>query len=120
MKDASSVANQNGYTILVAPPIVVSSTTGTIANKFASTITFLTENLVNDNTRPFVKLVPSSTDCDAANGIADAISYAQVEYTSPVEGSIIITTPPDTIAQTMLNYVLVLHHQVFIPIQLEV
>jgi hypothetical protein len=63
-----------------------------ITTGVSSTITFVTTNLVNDATRPYIKITLSNVACNNAPGTSDAVDHGQLVYVSATEGTITVTT----------------------------
>ena len=78
---------------LISPPTVVSLTPTTIPRVSPTTLSFATTHLVDDSTRPWIKITAPDTACDAAAGTGDALAggAGQLAYESATVGSVQLT-----------------------------
>ena len=75
-----------------AAPTVASCSTDAVTTGAASTLTFVTTGLINDNSRPFIKIVASdAANCQAAK-VAGTNTDAQLTFVSAIQATLSVTT----------------------------
>ena len=82
------------FEVTRATPVVSSVATSTGVHGVATTLTFATAYLVNDATRPYVKIIPSAVaSCATAAGVSDAIGggSGQLVYVSATSATLSLT-----------------------------